>query len=70
MVQHFARSPHGLQKRCCPTPTKGMVVTRDVNTKGLVGLATLPKLVHVLLQLAHYLLGDVLPICGLVQEAG
>ena len=60
--QHFGGSPPGLQKPCCTTPGKGTVVVRNGNSERLVGLATLPELVQVLLQLAQGLLGNLPPV--------
>ena len=51
-------------------PSKGTVVVGYGNNKRLIGLATLPELLHVLLQLGQRLMGKVTPIVGLVTAAG
>ena len=66
--QHFGCSPPGLQKPCCTTPGKRTVVFRNSYNERLVGLATLPELVQVLLQLAQGLWGNVLMSLALLRR--
>ena len=52
------------------TLTKRTVVCRSGNSEQLVGLATLPELVQVLVQLPQGILGNVPPVVSPVDAAG
>ena len=59
LAHHLGWCPSGPQKPCGSTFNKGAIVTGDGDGKRRVGLAALPELARVLLQLA--LLGGVQP---------